>query len=136
MLLFVFSSLYLFSFFLVYFTLFINLFLLHTQQNVFTFLRWKYALMESFHTPRLLDIRVTSWNVRGLKKNLIKLKQAISRIKQLKSQIIFPQETHLTKYYIKLVQNKWRGQVIYAAYNNYARGVLILIHRKIPFQIN
>ena len=59
----------------------------------------------------------------------------MSRIKHLKSQIIFLQETHLTITDLKRVQSRWPGQVIYACYNNYARGVLILIHRTIPLQV-
>lgn len=73
------------------------------------------------------DIKITSWNVRGLKK-LIKLKQVMNRIKHLKSKIVFLQETHLTVSDVKFVKNRWPGQVIHASFNNYARGVLILIH--------
>lgn len=80
------------------------------------------------------DIKITSWNVRGLRKR-IKLKQVINRIKQLKSKIIFLQETHLTDCELKFVKNRWPGQVIHSSYNNYARGVIILIHRSIPFQM-
>lgn len=80
------------------------------------------------------DIKITSWNVRGLRKR-IKLKQVINRIKQLKSKIIFLQETHLSDCELKFVKNRWPGQVIHSSYNNYARGVIILIHRSIPFQM-
>lgn len=89
--------------------------------------------MEQRNTQSIFNIKATSWNVRGLRK-LTKLKQVINRIKQLKSKIVFLQESHLTISDIKLVQNRWPGQVIYSSYNNYARGVLILIHRSIPFQ--
>lgn len=89
--------------------------------------------MEQMVTQSISDIKVTSWNVRGLRK-LTKVKQVLNRIKQLKSKIIFLQETHLTVSDIKLIQNRWPGRVIHASYNNYARGVLILIHRSIPFQ--
>lgn len=40
------------------------------------------------------DIKFTSWNVRGMVK-LTELKQVITRLKQLKSSIVFIQETHL-----------------------------------------
>ncbi len=33
-----------------------------------------------------------------------------------------------------MVQNRWPGQVIYASYNKYARGVLVLIYRMIQYQ--
>ena len=41
------------------------------------------------------ELQFTSWNVKGLNK-LVKLKQVMSRIKQLKAKIVFLQETHLT----------------------------------------
>lgn len=89
--------------------------------------------MEDSVTQNISDIKITSWNVRGLRK-LTKIKQVINRIRQLKSKIIFIQETHLTASDIRPIQNRWPGRVIHAPYNNYARGVLILIHKSIPFQ--
>lgn len=83
---------------------------------------------------KLSDLEFTSWNVRGLNK-LTKLKQVMNRIKNLHSKIIFLQEIHITVTEIKRVQRRWPGQVIHATYNNYARGVLILIHKTIPFQL-
>lgn len=59
----------------------------------------------------------------------------MSRIRHLKSKIIFLQETHLTTADFKCVQSRWPGQVIYACYNHYARGVLILIHWTMPLQL-
>lgn len=89
--------------------------------------------MAQINTLTTSDIKITSWNVRGMRKP-IKLKQVINRIKELRSKIVFIQESHLTALDIKLVRNRWTGQVIYASYNNYARGVLILIQRTVPFQ--
>lgn len=54
------------------------------------------------------DIKITSWNVRGMRK-LTKLKQVMARIKQLKSKIIFIQESHLTDSDIKSVERRWPG---------------------------
>lgn len=64
-----------------------------------------------------------------------KLKQVTNRLKNLHSEIIFLQETHITVTEIKQVQRRWPGQVIHATYNNYAWGALILIHKTIPFQL-
>lgn len=83
---------------------------------------------------KLSDLRFTSWNVRGLNK-LTKLKQVMNRLKNLHSKIIFLQEVHLTISEIKHVRRRWTGQVVHATYNNYAHGVLILIHKTIPFQL-
>ncbi len=42
------------------------------------------------------EINICSWNARGLN-NLVKLKQVLGRLKQMKSKIIFLQETDLLK---------------------------------------
>ena len=75
-------------------------------------------------SSKLSDLRFTSWNVRGLNK-LTKLKQVMNRLKNLHSKIIFLQEIHITVTKIKQVQRRWHC----------ARGVLILIHKTIPFQL-
>lgn len=82
----------------------------------------------------LSELKFTSWNVRGLNK-LTKLKQVINRLKSMHAKIIFFQEINLTFKEIKRVQRRWPGQVAHATYNNYARGVLIIIHKTVPFQL-
>lgn len=59
----------------------------------------------------------------------------MNRIKNLRCKIIFLQEIHITVTEIKKVQHRWPGQVIHATYDINARGVLILIHKTIPFQL-
>lgn len=78
------------------------------------------------------EIKITSWNVRGLNK-LVKLKQVLGRIRLFKSQIIFLQETHLTD--MTKVKKRWPGQVFAAPFNSQARGVTILIHQSVPFRL-
>lgn len=78
-------------------------------------------------------IKITSWNIRGLNK-LIKLKQVLGRIRLLKFQIIFLQESHLTD--LTKVKRRWPGQVFAASFNSQARGVIILIHISIPFRLS
>lgn len=80
------------------------------------------------------NIKITSWNVRGVR-DLAKIKQVLNRIKQLKSHIIFLQEIHLRATEVSRLQKRWPGQVLCAPYSNYARGVLVLIHKSLPFQI-
>ena len=48
----------------------------------------------SFKINTNKNLKFTSWNVRGMVK-IIKLKQVITRFKQLDSSIAFIQETHL-----------------------------------------
>lgn len=80
------------------------------------------------------EIKITSWNIRGLN-NLVKLKQILGKLKQMKSSVVFLQETHLIKDDIGKVTKRWPGQVHYASFTSRARGVMILIHKSIPFQL-
>ena len=81
-----------------------------------------------------IQVKFTSWNCRGLNK-ITKVKQVINRLKQLQSKIVFLQETHLLAGDISKISKRWPGQVISASYSSHARGVMILIHKSIPFQI-
>lgn len=59
----------------------------------------------------------------------------MSRLKQLKTQIAFIQETHLlSSEYIPL-KRRWPGQVISASFSSHARGVAILVHSSVPLQV-
>lgn len=69
------------------------------------------------------DIKFTSWNVRGMVK-LTTLKQVITRIKELKSSIVYIQETHLP------------GKVLASCFPSHSRGVMVLIHNRVPFQVH
>ena len=89
--------------------------------------------MEETEQIKKINITITSWNVRGIRK-LIKLKQVLNRIKYLKSQIVFIQETHLTKTDIHKLNRKWQGQIFNALFTSQARGLTILIHKSVPFQ--
>lgn len=68
-------------------------------------------------------------------RKLAKLKQVLNRIKHLKSKIVFLQESHLIASDIHYLSKRWPGQVFHASYNTHARGVAILIHESIPFQV-
>lgn len=85
-------------------------------------------------TP-IKDLKFTSWNVRGVAK-LIKLKQVITRLKQLESSIVFIQETHLLNDELLKVRRRWPGQVFSSCFSSHSRGVLVLIHKSVPFHVN
>lgn len=80
------------------------------------------------------DVKISSWNVRGLNK-LVKLKQVLGRIIQMKSKIVFLQETHLVKNYVNRIKTWWPGQLFSASFTSQARGVIILIHNSVPCQL-
>lgn len=81
-----------------------------------------------------MKIKITSWNCRGLGK-LTKVKQVLSRLKQKQSNVVFLQESRMMPCDISKIIKRWQGQVFAACYSSHAQGVLILIHKTIPFQV-
>lgn len=81
------------------------------------------------------DLKFTYWNVRGMAK-LIKFKQVITRLKQLGSSVVFIQETPLLKDKLPKVHRRWPGHVFSSCFSSHSRGVLVLIHKSVPFQVN
>lgn len=79
-------------------------------------------------------INVSSWNVRGLNK-IVKLKQVLGRIKQIKSTVCFLQDTHLVDEDVNKIRSRWPGQVFSSSFTTHARGVIILIHKSVPFDL-
>lgn len=60
----------------------------------------------------------------------------MNRIKTLQSNKIFLQETHLRHEDKLKVRRRWKGKVLSAPFISQARGVIILVHDSIPFQIH
>lgn len=81
------------------------------------------------------ELKITSWNVRGLGK-LTKVKQVMTRIKQINPSIVFLQECHISSNDTTPIQRRWKGQIYSALFSPNSRGVMILIHKSIPFQIS
>ncbi len=82
-----------------------------------------------------VNLKFTSWSVRGMVK-LAKMKQVISRLKQFKSSDVYLQETNLLSDEVIKVKRRWSGQVISASYLSQTRGVMILIHISVSFEVN
>lgn len=78
------------------------------------------------------DVVLLSWNVRGLN-NMRKCKQVTSYLQRQHVDVAFLQETHLAVNTRSHVVSTW-GECRYLAnYSAYARGVAILIHKRLPF---
>lgn len=77
-------------------------------------------------------INVSSWNVRGLNK-IAKIKQVLGRIKQMKTTVCFLQETHLLDKDLNRIRSRWPGQVFFSNFTSHSRGVMILVHKSLPF---
>lgn len=80
-------------------------------------------------------IKLLSWNCRGLGK-LKKIKQVMTRIKQIQANVVFLQESHMTKEEVIKIERRWQGQVFSECFTTQARGVITLIHKAAPFQVN
>lgn len=72
-------------------------------------------------------VECISWKCRGLHKP-IKVKQVMSRVKQLKAKIVFLQETHLLANETFRIKQRWPGQVLSVSYSTNSRGVMTFIN--------
>lgn len=81
-----------------------------------------------------VKLKFFSWNCRGLQK-VKKIKQVMNKLKDSDAKIIFLQETHTLKEDHVKISRRWQGTVYSASFNSQARGVMILIHSSIPFQV-
>lgn len=79
-----------------------------------------------------MSIKVCTWNVKG-SNNVIKRKAILNSLKKDGTQVAFLQETHLTDDEHKKYLREWVGQVYFSSYSTNKRGVIILIHKNLPF---
>ena len=65
----------------------------------------------------------------------MKIKQVVSKLKQLKKQIAFIQETHLLSSEYTPLKRRWQGQVVSASFSSHARGVAVLVHSSVQLRV-
>lgn len=82
----------------------------------------------------MADFTVLSWNVRGLN-SAIKRSLVLKYIQQHNPKICILQETHLVGAKIMGLKKAWVCAHYHATYSNYARGVSVLVHRSLAFQL-
>uniref|UniRef100_A0A3B5QWP6 exodeoxyribonuclease III n=1 Tax=Xiphophorus maculatus TaxID=8083 RepID=A0A3B5QWP6_XIPMA len=68
--------------------------------------------------------------------NAIKRKAILNSLKKDRNQVAFLQETHLTDEEHKKYLREWVGQVYFSSYSTNKRGVIILIHKNLPFTVS
>uniref|UniRef100_A0A3Q3A9K4 exodeoxyribonuclease III n=1 Tax=Kryptolebias marmoratus TaxID=37003 RepID=A0A3Q3A9K4_KRYMA len=69
----------------------------------------------------------------GGSNNAIKRKAILNSLKKDGTQVAFLQETHLTDEEHKKYLREWVGQAHFSSYSTNKRGVIILIHKNLPF---
>uniref|UniRef100_A0A1A8UGS9 exodeoxyribonuclease III n=1 Tax=Nothobranchius furzeri TaxID=105023 RepID=A0A1A8UGS9_NOTFU len=79
-----------------------------------------------------MPLRFISWNIRGMG-NPVKRSKVFTHLKRLNSDIAFLQETHLRIKDQHRLYCPWVGQVFHSNFNSKARGVAILINKKVQF---
>ena len=80
----------------------------------------------------LKSLRITSFNVRGLK-NSTKRERVLHYMKNNHPGIIFLQETYTTEGDEIVWKNQWSGDILMSHGTNHARGVAILIPKEISY---
>uniref|UniRef100_A0A669BRS1 Reverse transcriptase domain-containing protein n=1 Tax=Oreochromis niloticus TaxID=8128 RepID=A0A669BRS1_ORENI len=81
------------------------------------------------------SVRFLSWNVKGLN-NPVKRSKIFSHLKRLNPDIVFLQETHLQDTHHCKLRYSWVGETFHSTFNSKARGVAILISKKVDFMVS
>lgn len=80
------------------------------------------------------SIRIRTWNVKGLN-NYVKTKKNLNIWKREKIHITLLQDPHLNDLEHQKFGRDWVGQLYYSVFSNKKHGVIILIHKTVPFQL-
>lgn len=83
-------------------------------------------------TRRGQGITFCSWNVKGINEP-IKRSKVLAHLNQIKTDIIFLQETHLKKESQHRLKAKWIAESYHSSFSHKSRGVAIVIRKGIPF---
>lgn len=79
------------------------------------------------------SLKIITYNVNGLH-NPVKKKKILQQLKQLKCQVAFLQETHLSEMEHEKLKKTWADKAYYSSHvSGRRRGVAILIHRTVNF---
>lgn len=80
----------------------------------------------------MASVRLISWNTGGLN-GPVKRSRVLTHLKKLKGDIMFIQESHLKVCDQSRLRKPWVSQIFHSSFNTRARGVAILINRRIQF---
>lgn len=79
-------------------------------------------------------LKLCSWNIRGLRGN-VKRRKVYSVLKREGVDVVLLQEFHLEDNEQLKLKYGWIGQVYFSSFTTSSRGVIILIHKNLPFQL-
>ena len=100
--------------------------------------RYEWCVADGYYPQARMSetgkVKCLTWNCRGMG-NLKKIRQVMDRIKQSQAKVVFLQETHMMTENTVKIKRRWQGQVFSGCYASNARGVIILIHKSIPIQV-
>lgn len=82
-----------------------------------------------------MSICFISWNVEGMNGAAIANK-VISHLQDLKGDLCFLQETHLCSSELSRIKKQWMGHLFHSRFLERARGVVIIIHWNIAFELS
>lgn len=82
----------------------------------------------------MAPLKVLSWNVWGLN-DKVKRSLVFEFIKKYNPHICILQETHLVGSKIRSLKCPWVGRHFHATHSGYSRGVSILIHKSLNFEL-
>ena len=81
------------------------------------------------------SIKFISWNVKGLGTQ-VKTSRVLNHLFDLKSDVMFLQETHLTDSDLNRVRRPWIGKTFHACFSSGARGASIIIRKEVAFTLD
>lgn len=81
------------------------------------------------------SIRFLSWNVKGMN-SPVKRSRIFAHLKHLNIDKAFLQEAHLRDRDQVKLRCPWVGDIFHSTFNSKARGVAILVHKKIQFTVS
>lgn len=81
-----------------------------------------------------MNINIISLTVNGLNKP-IKKSKVLAQMKHQRGDIVFMQETHLSKMEHEKLAKLFNAQVFYSSYHSSRRGVITMIRNQIPFEV-
>lgn len=80
------------------------------------------------------NLRVSTWNVRGLHGKII-IRKVFDWLNKERVDLAMLQETHLNDEEHAGLRHRWIGQIYFSSFTTSSRGVAIVVNRNLPLKI-